>query len=146
MLPTPRAEELATPIRIALDGCNNRWSRFSSSRSKATTTFRIAVDNYGRSSRPPIAHMLPGLPPGEAGFRTERHVDVSNNLIDSELHLARARRRSRRAISASACCKINSWCAPQGSSSGEAQEFSTEKLTALPQLEMFLGSIRTRFC
>jgi hypothetical protein len=48
MVPTPQAEELATPIRIALDGLQQSPVQFEPS--KATTTFRIAVDNYAAIS------------------------------------------------------------------------------------------------
>src|SRR5207302_2440073 len=46
MAPTPRAEELATPIRIALDGLQQSLEPVQFDASKATASFRIAVDNY----------------------------------------------------------------------------------------------------
>src|SRR5437879_2256266 len=46
MMPTPRAELLATPIRIALDGLQQSLEPDQFDSSKATATFRIAVDNY----------------------------------------------------------------------------------------------------
>src|SRR5260370_1807560 len=46
MVPTPKAEELATPIRIALDGLQQSLEPVQFEPSKATTTFRIAVDNH----------------------------------------------------------------------------------------------------
>src|SRR3984957_19045224 len=46
MIPTPRAEELATPIRIALDGLQQSLEPTQFEPAKATATFRIAVDNY----------------------------------------------------------------------------------------------------
>src|SRR5437016_4202007 len=46
MMPTPRAEQLATPIRIALEGLQESLEPVQFDPSKATTTFRIAVDNY----------------------------------------------------------------------------------------------------
>src|SRR3981189_2199167 len=46
MMPTPRAEQLATPIRIALDGLQQSLEPMQFEPAKATATFRIAVDNY----------------------------------------------------------------------------------------------------
>src|ERR1700736_1901211 len=46
MMPTPRAEQLATPIRIALDGLQQSLEPVQFEPSKATRTYRIAVDNY----------------------------------------------------------------------------------------------------
>src|ERR1700682_770483 len=46
MMPRPRADELATPIRLALDGRHQSLEPVQFEPSKATTTFRIAVDNY----------------------------------------------------------------------------------------------------
>src|SRR5580704_890837 len=46
MIPTPRAEQLATPIRIALDGLQQSLEPVQFEPAKATATFRIAVDNY----------------------------------------------------------------------------------------------------
>jgi DNA-binding transcriptional LysR family regulator len=46
MMPTPRAEELATPIRIALDGLQQSLEPVQFDPSEATRAFHIAVDNY----------------------------------------------------------------------------------------------------
>jgi DNA-binding transcriptional LysR family regulator len=46
MLPTPRAEQLAVPVRMALDGLQQSLEPAQFDPSKATRTFRIAVDNY----------------------------------------------------------------------------------------------------
>jgi DNA-binding transcriptional LysR family regulator len=46
MVPTPRAEQLASPIRQALDGLQHSLEPSQFDPSKATRTFRIAVDNY----------------------------------------------------------------------------------------------------
>src|SRR5260370_36081777 len=46
MTPTPRAELLATPIRIALDGLQQSLEPVQFEPEKATATFRIAVDTY----------------------------------------------------------------------------------------------------
>src|ERR1700712_5799201 len=46
MMPTPRGEELAAPIRMALEGLQQSLETVRFDPSKATATFRIAVDNY----------------------------------------------------------------------------------------------------
>jgi DNA-binding transcriptional LysR family regulator len=46
MLPTPRAEQLAVPVRMALDGLQKSLEPDQFDPSKATRKFRIAVDNY----------------------------------------------------------------------------------------------------
>src|SRR5260370_6295358 len=46
MVPTPRAEQLATPIRIARDGLQQSLEPGQFEPATATTAFRIAVDNY----------------------------------------------------------------------------------------------------
>jgi DNA-binding transcriptional LysR family regulator len=46
MLPTPRAEQLAVPVRMALDGLQQSLEPAQFDPSKAARTFRIAVDNY----------------------------------------------------------------------------------------------------
>src|SRR5260370_17670473 len=58
MVPTPRAEQLATPIRIALDGLQQSLEPVQFDPAKATTTFRIPVANY-----PPIVLLAPLPPP-----------------------------------------------------------------------------------
>src|ERR1700681_346940 len=46
MIPTPRAEELAAPVRQALDGLQHSLEPARFDPSQATRSFRIAVDNY----------------------------------------------------------------------------------------------------
>jgi DNA-binding transcriptional LysR family regulator len=46
MLPTPRAEQLAVPVRTALDGLQQSLEPTRFDPSRATRKFRIAVDNY----------------------------------------------------------------------------------------------------
>jgi DNA-binding transcriptional LysR family regulator len=46
MLPTPRAEQLALPVRSALDGLQHSLEPSQFIASEATRSFRIAVDNY----------------------------------------------------------------------------------------------------
>jgi DNA-binding transcriptional LysR family regulator len=46
MLPTPRAEQLAVPVRMALDGLQQSLEPTQFDPAKAARKFRIAVDNY----------------------------------------------------------------------------------------------------
>jgi DNA-binding transcriptional LysR family regulator len=46
MLPTPREEQLAVPVRLALDGLQQSLEPTQFDPSKAIRRFRIAVDNY----------------------------------------------------------------------------------------------------
>ena len=65
MVPTPRAEQLATPIRIALDGLQQSLEPVQFEPAKATTTFRIAVDNYAAIVLvAPIAAHVARIAPG----------------------------------------------------------------------------------
>src|ERR1700674_5854635 len=90
MVPTPRAEDLATPIRIALDGLQQSLEPVSFEPSKATATFRIAVDNYAAIVLvAPIAAHIAGIAPGvKLDFRPSGTLDVLERLDRSELHLA----------------------------------------------------------
>src|SRR5882672_9122969 len=90
MVPTPRAEELATPIRIALDGLQQSLEPVQFDPSKATTTFRIAVDNYAAIVlvAPIAAHVARTAPAVKLDFRPSGTLDVLEQLDRSELHLA----------------------------------------------------------
>jgi DNA-binding transcriptional LysR family regulator len=46
MLPTPRAEQLASPVRLALDGLQHSLEPAQFVPAKAARSFRLAVDNY----------------------------------------------------------------------------------------------------
>src|SRR5438128_2930831 len=46
MIPTPRAEQLALPVRAALDGLQHSLEPTQFDPSTARRNFRIAVDNY----------------------------------------------------------------------------------------------------
>src|SRR3979490_2911786 len=89
MVPTPRAEELATPIRIALDGLQQSLEPDQFEPSKATTTFRIAVDNYAAIVlvAPIAAHVARVAPGVRLDFRPSGTLDVLDQLDRSELHL-----------------------------------------------------------
>jgi DNA-binding transcriptional LysR family regulator len=140
MVPTPRAEELATPIRIALDGLQQSLEPVSFEPSKATATFRIAVDNYAAIVFvAPITAHIAGIAPGVTlDFRPSGTLDVLEQLDRSELHLAmgpsgvQGERFSRRRLLQDQFVVVHR----KGHPAAKAQEFSTEKLATLPQLEI----------
>src|SRR5437588_9487327 len=140
MAPTPRAEELATPIRIALDGLQQSLEPVQFDPSKATATFRIAVDNYTAIVLvAPIAAHLARIDPGvKLDFRPSGTLDVLERLDRSELHLAmgplgvQGERFSRRRLLQDQFVVVHR----KGHPAAKTREFSTEKLITLPQLEI----------
>src|SRR6202011_2892541 len=90
MMPTPRAEQLATPVRIALDGLQQSLEPDQFEPAKAATTFRIAVDNYAAIILvAPIAALVARTAPGvRLDFRPSGTLDVLEQLDRSELDLA----------------------------------------------------------
>jgi len=140
MMPTPRAEQLATPIRIALDGLQQSLEPVQFEPSKATTTFRIAVDNYAAIVLvAPIAALVARIAPGVTlDFRPSGTLNVLDQLDRSELHLAmgpsgvQGERFSRRRLLQDQFVVVHR----KGHPAARGQEFSTEKLATLPQLEI----------
>src|ERR1700688_144104 len=140
MMPTPRADELATPIRIALDGLQQSLEPVQFEPSKATTTFRIAVDNYAAIVLvAPIAAHIAKIAPGVAlDFRPSGTLNVLEQLDRSELHLAigppgvQGERFSLRRLLQDQLVVVYR----KGHPAARAQEISTEKLTTFPQLEI----------
>jgi DNA-binding transcriptional LysR family regulator len=140
MIPTPKAEELATPIRIALDGLQQSLEPVQFEPSKATATFRIAVDNYAAIVLvAPIAAHIARIAPGVAlDFRPSGTLNVPDLLDRSELQLAigpsgaAGERFSRRRLLQDQFVVVHR----KGHPAAKTQEFSTEKLATLPQLEI----------
>ena len=140
MVPTPRAEELATPVRTALDGLQQSLEPVQFDPSKATPSFRIAVDNYAAIVLvAPIAAQIARIAPGvRLDFRPSGTLDVLGQLDRSELHLAigpsavQGERFSRRRLLQDQFVLVHR----KGHPASNAREFSTELLTTLPQLEI----------
>ena len=140
MMPTPRAEELAAPIRIALDGLQQSLEPMQFDPSKATATFRIAVDNYAAIVLvAPIAAHVARIAPGvKLDFRPSGTLDVLERLDRSELHLVmgplgvQGERFSRRRLLQDQFVVVHRKEHP----AAKTREFSTEKLATLPQLEI----------
>jgi DNA-binding transcriptional LysR family regulator len=139
-MPTPRAEQLATPIRIALDGLQQSLEPVQFEPSKATTTFRIAVDNYAAIVLvAPIAALVARIAPGVTlDFRPSGTLNVLDQLDRSELHLAmgpsgvQGERFSRRRLLQDQFVVVYR----KGHPAAKAREFSTDTLTTLAQLEI----------
>jgi DNA-binding transcriptional LysR family regulator len=140
MIPTPRAEQLATPIRIALDGLQQSLEPVQFEPSKATTTFHIAVDNYAAIVlvAPTASHIARIAPGVTLDFRPSGTLNVLEMLDRSELHLAigppgvQGERFSLRHLLQDQFVVVHR----KGHPAARAQEFSTEKLATLPQLEI----------
>jgi len=140
MVPTPRADELATPVRMALEGLQQSLEPVSFEPSNATATFRIAVDNYVAIVLvAPIAAHVARIAPGVTlDFRPSGTLNVLDQLDRSELHLAMGpagvlrERFSRRRLLQDQFVVVHR----KGHPAGRTGEFSTEKLTTLPQLEI----------
>jgi DNA-binding transcriptional LysR family regulator len=140
MLPTPRAEQLATPIRIALDGLQQSLEPLQFDPSKATTTFRIAVDNYAAIVLvAPIAARVARIAPGVTlDFRPSGTLNVPELLDRSELQLAigprgvQGERFSVRRLLQDQFVVVHRKSHP----AARTREFSTEQLATLAQLEI----------
>jgi DNA-binding transcriptional LysR family regulator len=140
MVPTPRAELLATPIRVALDGLQQSLEPVQFEPAKATTTFRIAVDNYAAIVLvAPVAMQVAKEAPGVTlDFRPSGTLNVPELLDRSELHLAigppgaHGERFSVRRLLQDQFVVVHR----KGHPAAKEREFSTAKLTSLPQLEI----------
>jgi DNA-binding transcriptional LysR family regulator len=108
--------------------------------SKATASFRIAVDNYAAIVLvAPIAAQIARIAPGvRLDFRPSGTLDVLGQLDRSELHLAigpsavQGERFSRRRLLQDQFVVVHR----KGHPAAKTREFSTEKLATLPQLEI----------
>jgi DNA-binding transcriptional LysR family regulator len=140
MIPTPWAEQLATPIRIALDGLQQSLEPVQFDPSKATTTFRIAVDNYAAIVLvAPIATHVASIAPGVTlDFRPSGTLNVPDLLDRSELHLAigppgvHGERFSLRRLLQDQFVVVFRKDHP----AANARELSSEQLAALSRLEI----------
>src|SRR3981189_2054459 len=67
MTPTPRAEQLASPVRQGLDGLQATLGPAQFEPSRATRTFHIALDNYSAVVlAAPVALQIARMAPGIA--------------------------------------------------------------------------------
>jgi DNA-binding transcriptional LysR family regulator len=140
MMPTPRAEQLATPIRIALEGLQQSLEPIQFDPVKATTTFHVGVDNYAAIVlvAPIAAHVSRVAPGVTLDFRPSGTLNVPELLDRSELHLAigphraHGERFSLRRLLQDQFVVVHR----KGHPAAKAREISTEKLASLPHLEI----------
>jgi DNA-binding transcriptional LysR family regulator len=90
MLPTPRAEQLALPVRSALDGLQHSLEPTQFIASEATRRFRVAVDNYSAIVVVgPLAARIAKIAPKVAlEFRPSGTLNILDLLDRGELDLA----------------------------------------------------------
>jgi DNA-binding transcriptional LysR family regulator len=140
MMPTPRAEELTTPIRVALDGLQQSLEPVEFEVSKATKTFLIAVDNYSAVVLvAPIAAHVARIAPGiTLDFRPRGTLNIPELLDRSELDLAigpfeaQGERFSLKRLLQDQFVVVLRKDHP----AAEARKLSMEKLANQPQLEI----------
>src|SRR5258705_6385908 len=90
MLPTPRAEQLALPVRSALDGLQHSLEPTQFIPSKATRSFRVAVDNYSAVVLvgPLVGRITKIAPEVTLEFRPSGTLNILDLLDRGELDLA----------------------------------------------------------
>jgi DNA-binding transcriptional LysR family regulator len=149
MMPTPRAEQLAEPIRLALDGLQQSLEPIQFEPPKATRTFHVAVDNYSAIVLvAPIAARIAKIAPGVTlDFRPSGTLDILELLDRSELDLAigpfgaQGERFSRKRLLQDQIVVVFR----KGHPAASAQEVSVEQFAALPQLEISSAQFEADF-
>lgn len=149
MAPTPRAEELAVPIRHALDGLQQSLEPAQYDPAEARRTFRVAVDNYAAlvlvgefAAR--IGAAAPGV---MAEFRPSGTLDIVDRLDNGDLDLvigvfpALGARFSRLALLEDGFVAVLRDDHPEAAAPG----LSAETFTALPRLEISSVHVATDF-
>jgi DNA-binding transcriptional LysR family regulator len=139
MLPTPRAEELAPPLRQALDGLQHALEPATFDPT-AKRTFRIAADNYAAIVlvAPIVARVGRDAPGVTLEFLPSGTLDVFDLLDRSQLELAigsfarQAERFSwQRLLQDSFVALLR-----KRNRTAAGHEITMEKLAALPHLEI----------
>jgi len=140
MVPTPRAEQLATPIRFALEGLQQSLEPMQFEPAKAVATFRIAVDNYAAIVLvAPLAVHIAKIAPGVTlDFRPSGTLNVPELLDRNELQLAmgppgvQGERFSVRRLLQDQFVVVHR----KGHPAARERDLPAEKLASLPQLEI----------
>jgi DNA-binding transcriptional LysR family regulator len=90
MIPTPRAEQLAVPVRAALDGFQQALAPTAFEPANATQTFRVAVDNYAAIVLvgPLVARIVKLAPGVTMDFRASGTLNLPDLLDRAEIDLA----------------------------------------------------------
>jgi DNA-binding transcriptional LysR family regulator len=140
MMPTPRAEQLATPVRMALTGLQQSLEPVQFEPAKATRTFHIAVDNYSAivlvaAIAARVAKIAPGV---TLDFRPSGTLDILELFDRSELDLAigpsgvQGERFSLKRLLQDQFVVVLRKDHP----AAKERQLSTDKLANLPQLEI----------
>jgi DNA-binding transcriptional LysR family regulator len=149
MLPTPRAEQLAGPVRRAVDELQRALEPESFDPAKAARTFRIAVDNYSAIViAAQLAAQVTTLAPNIVlDFRASGTLDISDLLDQGQLDLAlgppmpsEERFASRELLQGRFVTLMR-----KDHSAAAARKLSPEVFAALPHLEISSSRHPTNF-
>jgi DNA-binding transcriptional LysR family regulator len=140
MVPTPRAEQLAVPVRAALDGFQQALEPTDFEPSTATQTFRVAVDNYTAVVLvgAVVAKVIKLAPHVTLDFRPSGTLDIPDMLDRAAIDLAigsftgRGERFSRQQLLRDEFVALLRKNHPATSS----RELSIDAFAALPHLEI----------
>ena len=144
MVPTPRAEQLALPVRVALEGLQHSLEPSQFDPSTATRTFRVAVDNYAAVVLvgPIAARTTKTAPEVTLEFRPSGTLNVPELLDRGELDLAigpfgkQGERFSHEQLLQDGYVAV----LRKGHPAASTRELSMERFAALPHLE--ISSVR----
>jgi DNA-binding transcriptional LysR family regulator len=144
MVPTPRAEQLALPVRAALEGLQHSLEPPQFDPSTATKAFRVAVDNYAAVVLvgPIAARSTKTAPEVTLEFRPSGTLDVAELLDRGELDLAigpfgkQGERFSHHALLQDRYVAV----LRKGHPATTTRELSLERFAGLPHLE--ISSVR----
>ena len=140
MLPTPRAEEIALPLRHALDGLQHSLEPTAFDPSEAKRTFRIAADNYAAIVlvAPVAGCIAKSAPDVTLEFLPSGTLDVHDLLDRGQLDLAigsfvkQAERFSRRQLMQDKFVAV----LRKNHQAAKAREMTIENYAALSHLEI----------
>jgi DNA-binding transcriptional LysR family regulator len=149
MLPTPRAERIALPIRQALDSLQQSLEPAEFNPSEAKRTFRIAADNYAVIVlvAPVVTRIAKSAPLVTLEFRPSGALDIPDLLDRRELDLAigsfahKGERFSQRQLLQDTFVAV----LRKGHPAAKARELTMEQFAALPHLEISSLSHATNF-
>jgi DNA-binding transcriptional LysR family regulator len=149
MAPTPRAEELATPIRQALDGLQQSLEPTQFDPSDATPTFHVAVDNYAALVLvEKLAARVTQIAPGTtAEFRPSGTLNIVDRLDNADIDLVigvypgQGERFSRQAVLADGFVAVLRGDHPAATS----ESLPVETFAGLPHLDISSVHVDTNF-
>jgi DNA-binding transcriptional LysR family regulator len=144
MVPTPRAEQLALPVRQALEGLQYSLEPTQFDPSKATRSFHLAVDNYAAVVLvgPLASRITKNAPEVMLDFRPSGTLNIPDLLDRAEIDLAigpfteQGERFSRQQLLLDEFVAVLRKNHPAAGT----HELTIEKFAALPHLE--ISSVR----